>query len=75
LLNERGLISYLSLALNEGIERDFAECDPADKALAYLYSGAVYNLEVYSLNNGAKETPQELRDLFLRFLKSKKLPS
>lgn len=75
LLNERGLIHYLSSALNEGIERDFAEHDRGDKALAYLYAGAVYNLEIYYLNNGAKETPQELTDLFLRFLKSKKLPS
>lgn len=75
LLNERGLIHYLSFALSEGAERDFADHDPQDKALAYLYAGAVYNLEVYSLTNGAKETPQELTDLFLRFLKSKKLPS
>jgi len=75
LLNERGLIHYLSSALNEGIERDFAEHERGDKALAYLYAGAVYNLEIYYLTNGAKETPQELTDLFLRFLKSKKLPS
>jgi len=75
LLNERGLIHHLSAALDEGIERDFAEQDCGDKALAYLYAGAVYNLEIYHLCNGAKETPQELTDLFLRFLKNKKLPS
>jgi hypothetical protein len=71
-----GVLSPISPWLStKGLSGISRSAIPTDKALAYLYSGAVYNLEVYSLNNGAKETPQELRDLFLRFLKSKKLPS
>jgi AcrR family transcriptional regulator len=67
-LYHQGLIRYLSEALNEGIERDFAENERGNKAAAYLYAGAVYNLEVYYLANGATDTPENLTKEFLRFL-------
>jgi AcrR family transcriptional regulator len=67
-LYHQGLIHYLSEALNDGIERDFAENERGDKATAYLYAGAVYNLEVYYLANGATDTPENLTKEFLRFL-------
>lgn len=68
-LYHQGLIHFLSEALNAGIERDFAENKRGDKAIAYLYAGAVYNLEVYYLANGAKETPEDLTQELLRFLR------
>jgi AcrR family transcriptional regulator len=68
-LYRQGLIHYLSEALNSGIEKDFAEHTRGDKAAAYLYAGAVYNLEVYYLSSGATKTPQELTESFLRFLR------
>jgi AcrR family transcriptional regulator len=71
-LYSQGLIHYLSAALNEGIERDFAEHERGDKAAAYLYAGAVYNLEVYYLSAGGKETPESLTQEFLRFLHNEK---
>jgi hypothetical protein len=52
-LYRQGSIHYLSEALNSGIEKDFAEHTRGDKAAAYLYAGAVYNLEVYYLSSGA----------------------
>jgi AcrR family transcriptional regulator len=67
-LYHQGLIHYLMEALNAGIEKDFAEHSRGDKALAYLYAGAVYNLEVYYLANGALETPEALTEELLRFL-------
>ena len=68
-LYHQGLIHYLSEALNAGIEKDFADHNRGDKAMAYLYAGAVYNLEVYYLSSGAKETPSELTEELLRFLR------
>lgn len=68
-LYHHGLIHYLSEALNAGIEKDFADHQRGNKALAYLYAGAVYNLEVYYLANGAVETPENLTKEFLRFLR------
>jgi len=68
-LYRQGLIHYLSEALNAGIEKDFADHQRGDKAAAYLYAGAVYNLEVYYLVNGATETPENLTKEFLRFLR------
>ena len=67
-LYSQGLIHYLSEALNAGIEKDFADHERGDKAAAYLYAGAVYNLEVYYLANGARETPEVLTKELLRFL-------
>ncbi|OPZ32302.1 MAG: regulatory protein [Tenericutes bacterium ADurb.BinA155] len=71
-LYHQGLIHYLSEALNAGIEKDFADHERGDKATAYLYAGAVYNLEVYYLSAGAKETPENLTQEFLRFLRYEK---
>jgi AcrR family transcriptional regulator len=68
-LYHQGLIHDLSEALNAGIEKDFADHNRGDKAMAYLYAGAVYNLEVYYLSSGAKETPSELTEELLRFLR------
>jgi hypothetical protein len=51
------------------LKRIFAEHTRGDKAAAYLYAGAVYNLEVYYLSSGATKTPQELTESFLRFLR------
>jgi AcrR family transcriptional regulator len=68
-LYHQGLIHYLSEALNAGIEKDFADHERGDKAAAYLYAGAVYNLEVYDLANGAVETPANLTQEFLHFLR------
>jgi len=68
-LYRQGLIHYLSEALNAGIEKDFADHQRGDKALAYLYAGAVYNLEVYYLSLGGKESPADLTEEFLRFLR------
>jgi AcrR family transcriptional regulator len=68
-LYRAGLIHYLSEALNQGVEKDFAENKRGNKAEAYLYAGAVYNLEVYYLSQGAKETPEELTKDFLHFLR------
>lgn len=67
-LEKQGLIHYLSEALNEGIEKDFIEHTRGDKATAYLYAGAVYNLEVYYLHHGAQETPETLTKELLNFL-------
>ena len=67
-LYHQGLVHYLSEALNAGIEKDFVEHQRGDKAAAYLYAGAVYNLEVYYLSNEAKESPETLTEEFLRFL-------
>jgi AcrR family transcriptional regulator len=71
-LYHQGLIHYLSEALNAGIEKDFADNKRGDKAVAYLYAGAVYNLEVYYLAGGAVETPESLTQEFLRFLRYEK---
>lgn len=71
-LYSQGLIHYLSEAINAGIEKDFAEHKRGDKATAYLYAGAVYNLEVYYLANGASDTPENLTQEFLRFLRYEK---
>lgn len=68
-LYHQNLIHYLFASLNEGVERDFAEHERGDKAMAYLYAGAVANLEVYYLAEGAKETPENLTKEFLHFLK------
>jgi AcrR family transcriptional regulator len=68
-LYRQGLIHYLSEALNAGIEKDFAENNRGDKAAAYLYAGAVYNLEVYYLANGDIETPENLTKELLHFLR------
>jgi AcrR family transcriptional regulator len=67
-LYKQGLIHFLSKALNEGIEKDFAEHTRGDKASAYLYAGAICNLEVYYLANGMKENPEELTEELLKFL-------
>lgn len=67
-LYRQHLLHHLSDALNDGVERDFAEHERGEKALAYLYAGAVYNLEVYYLSTGATMSPKELSDIFLRFL-------
>jgi AcrR family transcriptional regulator len=71
-LYRQGLIHYLSEALNAGIEKDFADYNRGDKAAAYLYAGAVYNLEVYYLANGAMDTAENLTKEFLRFLRYEK---
>jgi AcrR family transcriptional regulator len=67
-LYRQGLIRYLSEALNEGVERDFHEHQRGSKAEAYLYAGAVANLETYYLSEGATASPEELTEDFLTFL-------
>lgn len=69
LLVQADQIHLLNDFLNQEIEKDFKENHRGSVSMAYLYAGAMANLEVYYLTHGCKESPQELTETVLSFLK------